>query len=112
MLSDEKMKDFSTKEKVCISAQVQPTTGMPIALTHYTKPRARGGDETKNYLAEYSKFSKIRQSLKQPPMQVFNSIFKQAKVNNTVGSGAMMRGNALFINNQCEDRVKVLFLQQ
>jgi len=25
MLSGEKMKDFSIKEKVCISAQVQPT---------------------------------------------------------------------------------------
>jgi hypothetical protein len=33
MLSDEKMKDFSIKEKVCISAQVQTTTGVPIALT-------------------------------------------------------------------------------
>lgn len=27
---------------VCISAQVQPTTGMPIASTHYTKPTAKG----------------------------------------------------------------------
>lgn len=86
MLSDEKMKDFSIKEKVCISAHVQPTTGMPTE---------KGRHETKNYLAEYSKFSKIRQSLKQPPMQVFKSMFKQAKVSNTVVSGAMMKGNAL-----------------
>jgi len=45
MLSDEKMKDFSIKEKVCISAQVQPTTVMPIALIHYTKPTAKGRHE-------------------------------------------------------------------
>jgi len=112
MLSDEKMKDFSIKEKVCISAQVQPTTGIAIALTHYTKPTAKGRHETENYLAEYSKFCKIRQSLKQPPMQVFNSMFKQAKVSNNVVSAAMRKGNALFINNQCEGRVKVLFLLQ
>jgi hypothetical protein len=86
MLSDEKMKDFSIKEKVCISVQVQPTTGMPIALTHYTKPTAKGRHETKNYLAEYSKFSKIRHSLKQPPTKVFKSMLKQAKVSNTVVS--------------------------
>jgi len=109
MLSDEKMKYFSIKEKLCISAQVQPTTGMPIALTHYTKPTAKGRHEPKNYLAEYSKFSKIRQSVKQPPTQVFNSMFKKAKVSNTVVRGAMMKGNALFINNQCEERVKVFF---
>jgi len=39
-------------------------------------------------------------------------MFKQAKVSNTVVSGAIIKGNALFINNQCEERVKVLFLQQ
>lgn len=86
MLSDEKIKDFSIKEKVCTSAQVQPTTGMPIDFTHYTKPTAKGRHETKNYLAEHSKFSKIRQSLKQPPTHVFKSMFKQANVSNTAVS--------------------------
>ena len=97
---------------MCITAQVQLTTGIQMALTSYTKPTAKGRHETKNYLAEYSKFSKKRQSLKQPPMQVFKSMFKQAKVSNTVVTGAMMKGNALFINNQCEERVELLILQQ
>jgi hypothetical protein len=48
-------------------------------------------------LPEYGKIYKIRKSLKPPPMQVFNRMFKQAKVSNTVVSGAMMKGNALYI---------------
>ena len=88
---------------MCITAKVQSTTGMQIGLTLYIKSTEKGRYETKNYLAAYSKFSTIRHSLKQPPMQVFKRMFKQVKVSNTPISGAMMKGNVLFINNQCED---------
>jgi hypothetical protein len=84
---------------------------MQIALTSYTKATAKGMYKTKNYLAEYNKFSQIRQSLKQPPMQVFKSRFKQVEVSDTRVSGAMMKGKAVFINNQCKERAEVLILQ-